>query len=67
MRQDEINQIISKIKPIDLRAESFKRQEFDFVVTGLDEDGEIKTHKKQEEALHILTSNKFEEFLFSFS
>jgi hypothetical protein len=64
MRQDEINQIIGKMKPIDLRAESFRRHEFDFVVTGKDEDGVVQTHKKQEEALKILTANTWEEFLY---
>ena len=64
MNQDKLQEIISKVTPIDVRSELFKQKDFSFIVTGKDEDGVIQTHKKQEEALQILTSNVYEEFLY---
>jgi len=60
----EIKQLAGKLKPIDIRSEAFRRKNYEFIVTGKDEDGDIKTHEKQRKALEILTSNKFEEFLY---
>ena len=64
MINNKIQDLVSNLKPIDIRAELFKQKDFSFIVTGKDEDGDIKTHKKQEQALQILTSNKYEEFLY---
>lgn len=55
---------LHNLKPIDIRATLFKKGNFDFIVTGPDETGAIKTHYKQKQALEILTSNKYEEFLY---
>ena len=60
----KIQQLVSQVKPIDVRARLFKTGDFNFIVTGKNEHGLTCTHKKQEEALKILTSNKFEEFLY---
>lgn len=60
----ELEEYLQKAKPIDIRAELFKQGDFDFIVTGPDENGEIKTHHKQKQALEILTSGKYEEFLY---
>jgi hypothetical protein len=64
MTDSEIQDAYAKVKAIDLRAELFRQKEFEFVVTGKDEDGIVQTHRKQEEALQILTSNVYEEFLY---
>ena len=53
------NDILSQINPIDVRAEAFRRKIFDFitVING-------KRHKKQEEALNVLTNSETEEFVY---
>ena len=60
----KIQNLVSQVKPIDVRAELFKQGDFSFIVTGKNEHGQICTHEKQKEALKILTSNLYEEFLY---
>jgi phage terminase large subunit len=60
----KIQNLVSELKPIDIRSALFKSKDFNFIVTGKDEDGKICTHLKQEEALQILTANIVEEFLY---
>lgn len=60
----ELTNTLKSISPIDVRAALFKQGNFDFICTGKDEEGKIVTHHKQKQALEILTSNKYEEFLY---
>ena len=60
----ELESLVDNLSLIDIRAELFKKGNFDFIVTGPDENGNIKTHEKQREALQILTANIYEEFLY---
>lgn len=62
--QEQIQDLLNNSSPIDIRAALFKQGDFDFIVKGKNEDGEIVTHEKQKQALQILTSNKYDEFLF---
>lgn len=64
MNKEDLDDILSTLSPIDIRASLFKQRNFDFIVTGKNEHGKIVTHEKQREALEILTSNKYEEFLY---
>lgn len=59
----QIEAMISQLSPIDIRAQLFKNRDFDFIVKQ-EANGEVKEHKKQRQALEILTSNKYSEFLF---
>lgn len=60
----KLQSALGGIKPIDIRAELFKKGNFDFICTQPDENGDIKTHQKMKEAFEILTSNQYEEFLY---
>lgn len=51
------------IRPIDVRVELFRQRNFDFIVKG-EKNGVAFEHAKQREALEVLTSNKYSEFLF---
>lgn len=62
--QEQIQDLINNSSPIDIRAALFKKGDFDFIVKGKNEDGDIVTHEKQKQALKILTSNIYDEFLF---
>lgn len=62
--EQQIQELLQQSKPIDIRATLFKKGDFDFIVKGRNEDNEIVTHEKQRQALEILTSNKYDEFLF---
>ena len=62
--QGKLLELQNQVKPIDIRAELFKRGEFDFITTGYNELGEKVTHHKQKQALKILTSGKYDEFLY---
>jgi len=62
--EKQIQQLKSQVKLIDVYVEKFRQGDFSFIVTGENEEGKIVTHEKQQEALKILTSNKYEEFLF---
>ena len=65
MNEEKLRELIDKTpKKIYIRAELFKTKDFKFIVKGKDEDGVIKTHEQQEQALQILTSNIYEEFLY---
>jgi phage terminase large subunit len=54
-----IDKLVTNLDPVKLRAESFRRGIFDFITN---RDGTV--HEKQKQALHILTDDKTEEFLF---
>ena len=55
---------LENIDPLQLRIELFRQGNFDFIVEGEDEEGNIVSHEKQREALKILTSGKYDEFLY---
>jgi phage terminase large subunit len=61
---NDINQLLNNLDPLQLRIELFRNGNFDFIVEGEDEDGNIVSHEKQREALEILTSGKYDEFLY---
>lgn len=54
-----VDEILAELRPIDLRQELFKRQDFSFITV---RDG--KRHLKQEQALFTLTNSITEEFLY---
>ena len=60
----EINTILNSIDPMDVRAELFRHRDFNFIVSGYNEDGHWVTHKKQKEAFELLTSGDYEEILY---
>ena len=62
--EEKIKELVSQASPIYIRSELFRNGNFDFIVTGKNEYGDIVTHEKQREALKILTSNEYEEFLY---
>lgn len=59
-----VEDFIKDLPKIDLHTLLWKRNEFDFITTALNEHGVEKEHKKQKEAFEILTSNKYKEFLY---
>ncbi len=71
MNEEKINELLSKVSPLELRIELFKQKDFSFIVDGIannDEGdwtkGEKATHLKQKEALEILTGQKYDQFLY---
>ncbi len=62
--EKKINELANNVKLIDIYAEMFRKGDFSFIVEGLDEDGNLVSHEKQREALQILTSGKYDEFLY---
>ena len=62
--QRKIDEVTNGLKPIDLMAELFRKGDFSFIVEGVDEDGNKVSHEKQRQALEILTSGKYDEFLY---
>lgn len=63
--------LMEDINLLDLRIELFKQGNFDFIVEGTANNsemtwnrGEIATHEKQKQALEILTSNTYDQFLY---
>ena len=67
----DILRLQNNVNLIDVYAALFKRGDFSFIVEGLAENnegkfrvGEMAVHEKQREALEVLTSNKYEEFLY---
>ena len=71
MNDSEISGIVNELEPLDVMIQLFKNGNFDFIVKGIannDEGdwkkGEITTHKKQKQALEILTSNIYDQFLY---
>lgn len=70
MTEDKINELISQSNPIEIRTELFRQGNFDFIVNGIAKNNEIvpigekATHEKQKQALQILTSGLFDEFLY---
>lgn len=64
LEDKQISEYIDELSPIDLRAKLWERGDFSFICTAKNEFGIEKTHKKQEEAFKILTSNTYEEFLY---
>ncbi len=60
----KLENALKQVKLIDVRAELFKKGDYDFIVKGPDEDGDIKTHYKQRKALQILMNNTYDEFLY---
>jgi hypothetical protein len=68
---DDLVSLMNNIDPLQIRIELFKQGDFDFITSGIArnnesdwEKGKIAKHKKQEEALKTLTSNKFDLFLY---
>ena len=63
-----IAEVLESIDPLEIRKALFLRRDFDFIVKGIANNGELigqeTTHEKQREALNILTSNKYEQFLY---
>lgn len=64
MSNPEISNFLESVPKIDIMAQLFKNGDYDFIVKGFDEDGNAVEHKKQREALQILTSNKYNKFLY---
>lgn len=71
MNNEQIENYLESIDPLQLRIELFKRGNFDFIVKGIAQNnygdytiGNETEHKKQEEALSVLTSNKYDQFLY---
>jgi len=62
--QKQLARLESNVKLIDIHAALFKQGDFSFIVEGLNEHGLQVVHEKQRKALEILTSNKYEEFLY---
>lgn len=60
----EIEEYIGDLSKIDICTALFKKNNFDFIVKGFDEDGLPCEHFKQREALQILTANDCSEFLY---
>ena len=61
---EKLKELITPDALLQMRIELFRAGNFDFIVKGKNEYGELVTHEKQREALKILTSNKYEEFLY---
>ncbi len=61
---EQVSSMLNEMSCIEVCTELFSRGDFDFIVKGVDEDGNACEHKKQREALEILMSNKYEEFLY---
>lgn len=62
--QEDLLKLANSIKPIDVRAEIFRKGDFSFIVEGYNEDKEWVKHEKQELALKALTSGKYDEVLY---
>jgi phage terminase large subunit len=62
--QRKIDEVTSGLRPIDIMAELFRKGDFSFIVEGFDEEGNKVSHEKQRKALEILTSGKYDEFLY---
>ncbi len=60
----KLENALKQVNLIDVRAELFKKGDFDFIVNGVDEDGNKVSHEKQRLALQILCDNAFEDFLY---
>lgn len=60
---DAVQEFVSSLEPIDIRAHLFKERNFDFIVNG-ERNGVAFVHEKQREALDVLTANLYTEFLF---
>ena len=60
----QLQKLENNIKLIDVYAAMFKQGDYSFIVEGKDEDGIDVVHEKQREAFEVLTSNKYEEFLY---
>jgi phage terminase large subunit len=68
---NDINQLLSNVNPLSLRINLFKQGVFDFISENVAKNsegnfikGDTATHEKQKEALRILTSNKYDQFLY---
>jgi hypothetical protein len=61
---EKISELAGNVKLIDIYAEMFRKGDFSFIVEGEDEDGNLVSHEKQREALEILTSGNYDEFLY---
>lgn len=61
---EKISELAGNVKLIDIYAEMFRKGDFSFIVEGEDEDGNKISHEKQREALDILTSGNYDEFLY---
>jgi phage terminase large subunit len=71
MNINQLEELMEDVNLLDLRIELFKQGNFDFIVEGIANnsegdwnDGEISCHKKQKQALEILTDNDTGEFLY---
>jgi PBSX family phage terminase large subunit len=59
----QLSTIVDGLRPIDIRAELFRKGDFDFVVKGKNDAGEDVEHHKMREVLQALWSNQYEEIL----
>lgn len=64
MNSEAIEEILDGIEPIDIRSELFAKGDYDFIVSGENEDGVFKRHEKQAEALKILCDKTTEIFVY---
>lgn len=55
---------IQKVDPFEVRRILFLKGDYSFIVTAKNEHGVLCTHQKQKEALEILTSGKYTQFLY---
>lgn len=68
--EDDLARALDNIRPIDVRAELFRKGDFSFIVEGTAINNELvpkgsrALHEKQKKAFEILTSNKYKEFLY---
>ena len=63
MDNQSANSILSQIRPIDIRAELFKKGDYDFIVKRK-VNGVERENKKQRKALEILRCGLYDEFMF---
>ena len=61
---NQVKDLLSAISPMDVRAELFRKRDFEFIVSGYNEKGDWVTHEKQREALLALTSGDYDEILY---
>lgn len=61
-------ELLSKISPLEVRKQLFIKGDYSFIIEGKSKNGEnkgeIARHEKQNKALKILCSNKYDQFLY---
>lgn len=71
MQNNKVSNFLESVNLLDLRVNLFKERIFDFITDGIASNSEgdfnkgiSATHEKQNEALNILTSNEYDQFLY---